>query len=132
MSGDPREEAKRLLDEAGSRVEDKEGGKEARSDVEELRMVLDAISGFLRDIGGPLKEMFNTLLEALDGARMGEDVASFYRKLRDSGMPEDMVAELTRRYFEARLEAANILGMLAKALRGEAQEEEEEEEGEEG
>jgi len=90
------------------------------SDVEELRQVLKAISEFLRDLREPLRDLLNAITQALDGGRLGEDVARFYRSLRESGMPEDMAAELTRQYFRERLEAANIAGLVARFLRREA------------
>lgn len=127
MSGESREEARRLLEEEEEH-EAHEAGGSGGSDVEEVRMVLDAISSFLKDLSGPLKDLFNTLLQALDGAKIGEDVASFYRKLKEAGMPDDMVQDLTEKYFKSRLEAANILGLLAKALKREITEEDEEEE----
>ena len=132
MGGEKREEARRLVEEVAARLStagnveagapgSKGAGK--KSDVEELREVLKAISDFLKDLKEPLEKLFNTMLSAMDGSRLGEEVAAFYRKLRESGMPEDMAAEMTREFFRARIESFNIMSLLTKSVKKEVIEE---------
>ena len=124
------------------------GGSERSSDwedVEILRGVLKAISDFLRDIREPLKGLLDFALGSVDGERVGSDVARFYSKLREAGLPEDVAVQLTREYFKARMESVNLpslmrefmerfgerLGLKARPGGKEEGEEEEEEEDEE-
>ncbi len=133
MSEEKREEARRLVEEepatgASRAVEvevrptGSEGARE-KSDVEELREVLSAISDFLKELKEPIEKLFNTLLSAMDGSKLGEEVAAFYKKLRESGMPEDMAAEMTREYFKTRVESFNLMGLLTRAIKKEVLEE---------
>ena len=115
-----REEAKRLVAEASAGVGGSGEGR-VSSDVEELREVLQAISAFLRDLSEPVEKLLSTMLAAMDGKRLGEEVSSFYARLREGGVPEDMAAELTRQYFQARIEAASVLTALARLVKKEAE-----------
>ncbi len=76
------------------------------SDVEELKAVLKAISDFIASLKGPLKELMDTIMSSLDGSKLGEEVSALYKKLIDSGMPEDMVNEMVKTYFKHKLESA--------------------------
>jgi hypothetical protein len=122
------------------------GGGEGRSsdweDVEVLRGVLKAVSDFLKDIREPLKGLMDFALGSLDGERVGSDVARFYAKLREAGVPEDLAAQLTRDYFKARMESVNLPSLMREFMerfggklglkpRGGGEEEEEQEENEE-
>ena len=121
MSGERREEARRLV-EGGTRppggaeevkVEvGEEREREVKSDVEELKEVLDVISKFLKDLTEPIDRIMKTMLSAMDGSKLGEEVAAFYKKLRESGMPEDMASEMTREYFRARVQSFNPASII--------------------
>lgn len=92
-----------------------------KDDVEELRSVLSAVSDFLKELREPLEGLMKSLLGLIDGERVGGDVAAFYKKLRDAGVPEELAAEMTRKYFEQRISALNLLrklGDLVSAGRG--------------
>jgi len=122
-------EARRLVEEVeepdstgGEQSVEESGEKPEASDIEELREVLSAISSFLRELEQPLRSIFDTLLEAINGARLGEEVGAFYRSLREAGLPEDLAAEMTREYFRERLSSVNIVGILSRALRRELEE----------
>ncbi|BAN89696.1 hypothetical protein [Aeropyrum camini] len=103
-------------------VEVSHGQEDSRSDVEELREVLAAVSEFIKNLEEPLGNILKTALSVMDGAKLGEEVASFYKKLRDSGMPEEMVEEFTREYFRMRMESLNIAKILRELAKGELQE----------
>jgi hypothetical protein len=135
LSGGSREEAKRVvMDVSGaSGSEEAEGGGGrggAAYEAADLRAVLEAVGDFLDRLRGPLRELVSIMLTVMDGAQLGEDVANFYRRLKDSGMPDDVALEMTRQYFRERLQAANLANMLARLIRRELMGEEEEEEGE--
>ncbi len=97
------------------------GVEEEREDVEELREVLKAVSQFVSDLKEPIKDIITMLMNALDGKKLGEDVSQFYRKLVDNGVPEDMARELTKEFFQKKLESApklsSLMEMLSKTMR---------------
>ncbi len=74
--------------------------KRGLSDVEELRGVLNTISDFLKGLGPLLSGLIREVMDSLSGEKIGENVATFYRKLKESEMPDDVVTELTRKYYE--------------------------------
>ncbi len=79
----------------------------------ELKYVLSAISDFIKEIREPLRELVDTIMKTLSGEKLGEEVASFYRNLIDSGIPEDMAKDMTKKYFETRI---GIFDMLKNAV----------------
>ncbi len=101
---------------------DKEKSIEDFRDVEELRLVLKAISDFLRDIKEPISDLLNLILGSLRGDQLGEDVANFYKKLKEAGMSEEQARELTREYFERRMIISELTGklpsLISEAIRG--------------
>ncbi len=92
--------------------------EEWRSEVEALREVLNALTDFLKELGPLLSKLVKDIMDSMNGERVGENVAAFYRKLRESGMPEEMIAELTRKYCENLLVAGKLLEKVAKGLGG--------------
>ncbi len=120
MSEDVRSEARRMVEEPpaarGSQqaTGEGEGGGYVSDDIEELRGVLKAISDFLKDIEEPISKLLSSMMKALDGAKLGEEVAAFYKSLKEAGMPEDAAMQLTRDYFKARLESFNIPALISR------------------
>ncbi len=91
------------------------GEEKRRGDIEDLRAVFSAITDFVREIREPVIDLVKSLMEAVSGKELGEDIAVFYKKLRESGMPDDKAMELTRNYLETRLSVLRELGsMLSK------------------
>jgi hypothetical protein len=136
VSEESREEAKRVVMEVSAEEEERREGKEAGrssvlSDAEEVKVLLEAVGEFLERLRGPLRELVSIMITVMDGAQLGEDVANFYRKLKDSGLPDDVVLEMTRQYFRERLEVANLAGLIARFLKRELLGEEESEKEEE-
>jgi hypothetical protein len=80
----------------------------------------------------------------MKGDKLGDDVSQFYKRLKDAGMPEDLINEMTKKYFEERLVVSNLVNRflstigsgqkkgtivkIIKQMREEAEEEEENEE----
>ena len=85
------------------------GCDDDKDDAEELREVLSAVSDFLRELEGPIKKLIDLFFGALDGEKLGKEVAAFYKSLIDSGMPKELAAEMTKEYFEKRTQLADIL-----------------------
>jgi hypothetical protein len=84
----------------------------------ELKYVLDAISGFLKDIREPLRDLLNLLMEPLNGDRLGKDIGSLYKSLKENGVPEDLINEMVRKYFETKLSVFKIFERLQDVLSG--------------
>ena len=85
-------------------------------DVEELRMVLGAITDFVKGLKEPLQDLLKTVAEALSGEQLGREVANFYNELIRTGVPEDMAKEMTREFFQRKLEAAPSIGKLLESF----------------
>ena len=85
------------------------GCDEDKDDAEDLREVLGAVSDFLKDLEGPIKKLIDLFFGALDGEKLGKEVAAFYKSLIDSGMPKELASEMTKEYFEKRTRLADIL-----------------------
>lgn len=87
-----------------------------KREAEELREVLSVVSKFLEDIKKPIADLINMMLDTLRGDKLGEDVAAFYAKLKEAGLPEDMIKDMTRRYLEERIKIASILDRFMSML----------------
>ncbi len=87
-------------------------------DAEEIREILAAISDFLKGLKEPLMDIVNTVIESLSGDKLGADVASFYKRLVDAGMPESLAAEMTKEYMRKRLDAVPSLGSILESFGG--------------
>lgn len=92
--------------------------EEEEHDVEELKEVLGAVTEFIASLKEPIKELLDTLAQSLNGEKLGREVASFYKQLVDSGIPEDMAKEMTKEYFRKRLESAPNLGSIMNMFKG--------------
>ena len=92
--------------------------KEEENDAEEIREILGAVTEFIASLKEPIKELLDTLAQSLNGEKLGKEVASFYKQLVDSGIPEDMAKEMTREYFRKRLESAPNIGSIMNMFRG--------------
>lgn len=86
------------------------------SDAEELREVLKAISDFLRDLQEPVKNILVLFQGSLSGDKLGEDVANFYKRLKESGLKEEQVEALTREYFEHRMVFPKLMKELVSMI----------------
>jgi len=86
-------------------------------DAEEVREILKAVSEFIEGLKEPIKEFLDMMMSSLDGKKLGEEVAKFYRELKESGMPEDMAKDMVKEFFRKRLESAPSLEGLVEALK---------------
>ncbi len=92
--------------------------EEEENDAEEIREILGAVTEFIASLKEPIKELLDTLAQSLNGEKLGKEVASFYKQLIDSGIPEDMAKEMTREYFRKRLESAPNIGSIMNMFKG--------------
>lgn len=81
-------------------------------DIEELKGVFSAIVNFVRELREPITDLIQSLMKAVSGSELGEDVAAFYKKLKETGLPEEMALSLTKEYLEARLNVIRNLGEM--------------------
>ena len=83
--------------------------KEGRGEeLERIRAVLNSITEFIKNLETPLRGIMGTIAESMNGKKLGEEVAAFYKALVDNGVPPEEAKEMTREYFRRRLEATNI------------------------
>ena len=112
-----REEIEDLVDEAREALERVKSG---RSEAEELKEVLNTVTPFFDRLGSIAKDLLGTAISqftsSLDGRKLGEDIGSLYERLKQSGMPDDMVAEMVRSYAKKRIESVPSLPELLSTL----------------
>jgi len=87
-----------------------------RDDVEELKEVLAAVSEFLDQLGSKLKTLLDSIMETLDGAKIGREVGEMYRSLKEAGVPEEVAIEMTRELFRKKMELAPSLSSLFQSI----------------
>jgi len=80
-----------------------------KREAEELREILSAVTKFIENLKKPIEDLTSVVLDALRGDRLGEDVAAFYTKLKEKGLPDDMVNEMVKKYLEERIKMASVL-----------------------
>ncbi|MEB3816771.1 MAG: hypothetical protein LRS46_02360 [Desulfurococcales archaeon] len=116
MSGEEkREEAREALRIAiGAAAGSSSEGSGRVEELREVRELLGAVSQFLKDLEKPLTELLKSVLELADGEKVGSDVARFYAKLKEAGVPEDMAAQMTREYFERRMSILDVANLLKR------------------
>ncbi len=100
-----------------------EDWEEEERDVEELREVLSAVSEFLDKLPELIKKVIDALYSRDLGEKMGESISTFYKKLKEAGMPEDMVNQMTREFFERSMVIDRVIREIAGALKREISEE---------
>jgi hypothetical protein len=87
-----------------------------KKEAEEIREMLSAVSKFLEDIKKPIADLINVMLDAMRGDRVGEEVAAFYKKLKESGLPDDVVRDMVKKYLEERVKMASLLDKLIGSM----------------
>ncbi|HDO20653.1 MAG: hypothetical protein NDF56_03175 [archaeon GB-1845-036] len=84
-------------------------------DVEELKAVFSAIGEFIDKIPKLINEIFSALYDPEMGRKIGENIASYYKALKDSGLPEEMVVKLTEKYA---VQISTFMDQLKEIIRG--------------
>ena len=121
--GNPREEALELAS-----MVSKGNGGDWSSDVEALEKVLEALTRFLKDLQEPIEKLLRTFLDVFSGDKVGRDVADFYSHLKEAGMPDDLIIDMTKQYFRKRIAMLDLVKALISEIGGGEEEHEHEEE----
>lgn len=115
-------------EELKKRIKDKIREKlaEAREegDAAEVREILAAVTPFIDNIFNALrtglKDVLDFIQHSYDGKKIGEDVAQLYQALKSQGLPDEMIREMVKQYYDKRLAAlpawGDILGRLMQLV----------------
>jgi hypothetical protein len=87
-------------------------------DVAELREVLNVISEFIDKLPKILNELISALYAADIGEKLGKSVGEYYKKLKESGIPDDIAIKLTEAYAKEAQTPMKILGELISRFSG--------------
>ncbi|MCS7367036.1 MAG: hypothetical protein NDF52_04060 [archaeon YNP-WB-062] len=87
-------------------------------DVAELREVLNVISEFIDKLPKILNELISALYAADIGEKLGKSVGEYYKKLKESGIPDDVAIKLTEAYAKEAQTPMKILGELISRFSG--------------
>ncbi len=89
---------------------------EKKSDVEEMREVFEILTPFIEKLKDMAKELVIIVTQSIDGKKLGEEATALYKELKEAGLPDDVVNEMVRDFFNKKLEMAPSLGELFKSL----------------
>jgi len=84
---------------------------------EELKFIFTTISEWIDKGKDLVREIVNSLTSALDGKKLGEDIAAFYNSLKNSGLPDELINEMVREYYKRRLEAIPSITEIIRSIR---------------
>ena len=91
--------------------------KDISRDIEELREVLNAVSEFLMNLKQPIKELLEMTMSALDGRKLGEEVASFYESLVSKGVPRELAEDMAKEFLRRKLESVPNISDFVKSFK---------------
>ncbi|MEM3615287.1 MAG: hypothetical protein QXX09_01400 [Candidatus Methanomethylicia archaeon] len=96
------------------------GEKEKREfeDVAELREVLNVITEFIDKLPKLLNELISALYAADLGEKLGRSVGEYYKRLKESGVPEEVAIRLTEIYAKETQTPMKLLSELIGGLSG--------------
>jgi hypothetical protein len=96
------------------------------SDVEELKEIFSVLGkevpNLLKGLMDPLKELMDILYTPEKVRERAKAIASFYRELKDQGLPDELIVELIKQHFE------NPMSLIKSIISERGREEFEEEE----
>lgn len=95
-----------------------EGGRGRFEDVEELREVLKVISEFIDKLPKLISELMEAIYATDIGEKLGKSIGEYYKKLKESGIPEEVAIRLTENYAKESQTPMKILGELIARLSG--------------
>jgi len=97
------------------------GGKvlsEQGSGVEELRDVLSTVSDFLSILAPRIREILDAVFEQFSGEKIGREVTALYKQLKSSGMDDELVKEMTIKFFDQRTAVLGVIKEVIESIRG--------------
>ncbi|MBS7639884.1 MAG: hypothetical protein QW804_05585 [Candidatus Bathyarchaeia archaeon] len=83
-----------------------EGERRKSEDVEELREVLSVVS---KEVPALIKGIISSIFSEEAGREMGRAAASFYKELKEAGVPEDVAVRMTEDYISAFTSLGEVL-----------------------
>ena len=86
-------------------------------DIEELREVLKTVSEFINQLPDLLNKLFSAIYSPEIGEQMGKNIANYYKSLKESGLPEELVLQLTEKYAKETASNISILKELISDFR---------------
>ncbi|MCX8168803.1 MAG: hypothetical protein N3E39_01050 [Candidatus Methanomethylicia archaeon] len=92
--------------------------KEEFEDVAELKAILGVISEFLDKLPKLINELMSTLYAADLGERLGKSIGEYYKKLKESGIPEEVAIRLTESYAKETQTPMKLLSELISGIGG--------------
>lgn len=105
----------------GGKMQNEERRKERREELEdiaELREVLNVISEFIDKLPKLINELISAIYAADLGERLGRSIGEYYKKLKESGIPEEVAIRLTENYAKEAQTPMKLLGELISRFSG--------------
>lgn len=91
--------------------QEKEKKKEREEDVETLKEVLSVVS---KEVPGLIKSIIESVFSEEAGRNMGKAAASFYKELKEAGIPEETAVKMTENYISVFTSLGDILKRVGK------------------
>jgi len=89
--------------------------KTAAEEAEEVRQILSAIS---TEVPALIKSIISAVFSEEAGRNMGRAAASFYKELKDSGIPDNVAVKMTEDYIGVFTSIGDILKRAGKHGKG--------------
>lgn len=86
------------------------------TEVKELEAVKVMVSEWLDKISVIAKEIIGAITSSLDGKKLGEEITEMYKRLKESGLPDDTINEIIRDFYKKKLELAPRLSDLISII----------------
>jgi len=107
----------------GGKMQNEERKEERRrreefEDVAELREVLNVISEFIDKLPKLINELISAIYAADLGERIGKSIGEYYKKLKESGLPDEVAIRLTENYAKEAQTPMKLLGELISRFSG--------------
>lgn len=86
--------------------------KNPKEEAEEVKEILSAVS---TQVPALIKSVLASVFSEEAGRNMGKAAAAYYKELKDSGMPEDVVVKMTEEYMRTFTSLGNLLQNVGKS-----------------
>lgn len=90
--------------------------EEEEKEVKELEIVKGMISEWLDKIGVVIKDIVSTVTSSIDGRRLSEEIVEMYKRLKEAGLPDDVVSEIIRDFYKRKLDLVPSLKDLISTI----------------
>jgi len=96
--------------------EEKQRPKKHAEDAEEIREVLGAVS---KEVPALIRSIMSSVFSEQAGRDMGKAAASFYKELKDSGIPEATAVKMTENYISVFTNLGELMKNVGRHKHGE-------------